>query len=60
MILIVIDALRQDSLSSGGSPFPTTPILDSLSKESIVFKKTIANGNWTKPSMIPFYLGNRV
>ncbi len=55
VILIVIDALRQDSLSSGGSPFPTTPILDSLSKESIVFKKTIANGNWTKPSMISFF-----
>lgn len=55
VILIVIDALRQDSLSSGGSPFPTTPILDSLSRESIVFKKTIANGNWTKPSMISFF-----
>lgn len=55
VILIVIDALRQDSLSSGGSPFPTTPILDSFSKDSIIFKKTIANGNWTKPSMISFF-----
>lgn len=55
VILIVIDALRQDSLSSGGSPFPTTPVLDSFSKDSIVFKKTIANGNWTKPSMLSFF-----
>lgn len=55
VILIVIDALRQDSLSSGGSPFPTTPVLDSFSKDSIIFKKTIANGNWTKPSMLSFF-----
>lgn len=55
VILIVIDALRQDSLSSAGSPFPTTPVLDSFSKESIVFKNTIANGNWTKPSMLSFF-----
>ncbi|WP_083244166.1 sulfatase [Leptospira tipperaryensis] len=55
VILIVIDALRQDALSSGGSPFPTTPVLDSLSKDSIVFKNTIANGNWTKPSMLSFF-----
>ncbi|MBM9579396.1 sulfatase-like hydrolase/transferase [Leptospira sp. 201903070] len=55
VILIVIDALRQDALSSGGSPFPTTPILDSLSKDSIVFQNTIANGNWTKPSMLSFF-----
>ncbi|WP_246838889.1 sulfatase [Leptospira yasudae] len=55
VILIVIDALRQDSLSSGGSPFPTTPFLDSFSKESIVFQNTIANGNWTKPSMLSFF-----
>lgn len=55
VILIVIDAFRQDSLSSGGSPFPTTPALDLFSKESIVFKKTIANGNWTKPSMLSFF-----
>ncbi|TGM53305.1 sulfatase [Leptospira adleri] len=55
VILIVIDALRQDALSSGGSPFPTTPVLDSLSKDSIVFKNTISNGNWTKPSMLSFF-----
>ncbi|WP_243397215.1 sulfatase-like hydrolase/transferase [Leptospira kmetyi] len=55
VILIVIDALRQDALSSAGSPFPTTPMLDSFSKESIVFKNTVANGNWTKPSMLSFF-----
>lgn len=55
VILIVIDAMRQDALSSAGSPFPTTPVLDSLSKESIVFRNTIANGNWTKPSMLSFF-----
>ncbi|WP_241547829.1 sulfatase [Leptospira stimsonii] len=55
VILIVIDALRQDALSSGGSLFPTTPVLDSFSKDSIVFRNTIANGNWTKPSMLSFF-----
>ncbi|EMP04867.1 hypothetical protein LEP1GSC124_2761 [Leptospira interrogans serovar Pyrogenes str. 200701872] len=28
-------------MSSGGSPFPTTPILDSFSKDSIIFKKRL-------------------
>lgn len=55
VILIVVDAMRQDSLSSGGSRLLTTPVLDRISEDSIVFKNTIANGNWTKPSMISFF-----
>ncbi|TGK33371.1 sulfatase [Leptospira gomenensis] len=55
VILIVVDAMRQDALSSAGSPVLTTPVLDRLSENSIVFKNTFSNGNWTKPSMISFF-----
>ncbi|EPG74060.1 arylsulfatase [Leptospira fainei serovar Hurstbridge str. BUT 6] len=55
LILIVVDALRQDRLGYGGSPVPTSPVLDRLASQSIVFEKAFANGNWTKPSMLSFF-----
>jgi arylsulfatase A-like enzyme len=52
VILVVIDSARKDAFGFMGSPFPATPHLDTLAKESIVFQNTFSNGNWTKPSMI--------
>ncbi|TGL60741.1 sulfatase [Leptospira sarikeiensis] len=57
VILIVVDALRPDRLGFGGSPVATSPHLDELAKDSVIFENTFANGNWTKPSMISFFTG---
>ncbi|WP_246052592.1 sulfatase [Leptospira semungkisensis] len=55
VILIVVDALRPDRLGFGGSTVPTSPYLDQLASESVVFENAFSNGNWTKPSMISFF-----
>lgn len=55
VILFVVDALRPDRLGFGGSPVQTSPNLDKLAEESIVFENAFANGNWTKPSMLSFF-----
>lgn len=55
IILILVDAMRYDSLSSNGSSLFTTPNLDEISKESILFTSHFANANWTKPSMTSMF-----
>ncbi len=55
IILIVVDAMRYDSLSSNGSLLFTTPNLDEISKESILFTSHFVNANWTKPSMTSMF-----
>lgn len=55
LILIVVDSLRPDRLGFGGSPVPTSPVLDRLASESVIFENAFANGNWTKPSMLSFF-----
>jgi arylsulfatase A-like enzyme len=55
VILIVIDSARKDFFGSYGFPYPITPNMDALAKESVVFENPFANGNWTKPSMMSFF-----
>ncbi len=55
IILFVIDALRADSLSFTGLKIPTSPNIDELAEDSIVFPKAFVNANWTKPSMLSMF-----
>ena len=55
VILLVIDAFRTDTLDFYESKFSITPNLSELSKNSIIFKNSFSNANWTKPSMFSFF-----
>ncbi|TGN09822.1 sulfatase [Leptospira ilyithenensis] len=55
VILIVLDSARKDFFGSYGFPYPITPNMDQLAKESVFFENPFSNGNWTKPSMISFF-----
>ena len=46
VILLTVDTLRADHLSGFGYELPTTPFLDSLAKESVVFQNAVPT--WTK------------
>ena len=47
LILITVDCLRADHTGFMGYDRPTTPFLDRLAAESMVFPKAIArNQNW--------------
>jgi arylsulfatase A-like enzyme len=62
IVLIVVDTLRADSLSSDGYPRPISPGIESLARESVVFPRAFTVGSNTSTSMaalmtgrLPFY-----
>jgi arylsulfatase A-like enzyme len=50
LILISLDTLRADHVGCYGYPRPTTPTIDGIAHEGVVFERTIANSPWTLPS----------
>jgi len=57
VLFFVIDALRADHLGYHGYNYNTSPFLDDLSKESLVFKSCYANNNSTEPSSTTIVTG---
>ena len=59
--LIVIDTLRADHLSCYGYATPsgekTSPIIDSLAQEGMLFPVVHAQAPWTRPSMASLHTG---
>ena len=51
LILINIDTLRPSHLGWFGYPRPTSPFLDSLAQECVLFEQTSAQASWTPPSV---------
>ena len=51
VILYVVDALRADHMSLYGYPKETSPFLDELSRQGLVFRHGYAPSTWTKPSI---------
>jgi arylsulfatase A-like enzyme len=52
VILITIDALRPDHLGCYGYERNTSPNIDRLAKEGILFKNAVAQASWTLPSFV--------
>ncbi len=50
LVLITIDTLRADHMSSFGYPIATTPFLDRLAAEGTLFTRAYAHSATTKPS----------
>ncbi len=50
ILLIIVDALRADHLSAYGYARPTSPNIDRLAGEGILFENAIATSSWTLPS----------
>lgn len=57
IILIVIDALRADHLGCYGYSRDTSPEIDKLAKEGIIFKNMLAQSSWTKPATASILTG---
>lgn len=51
IILITIDALRPDHLSCYGYKRNTSPNIDKLTEEGVMFSQVISQGPWTPPSI---------
>lgn len=57
IVLIALDPLRADELSSYGNPRPVTPTLDSLAKKGFLFTQVFAVSPWTLPSAMSLLTG---
>lgn len=60
VILITIDSLRASNLSCLGYPVKTSPYLDKLAKEGILFKNAISCGPDTPTSITPLLTSSYV
>jgi len=50
VLLITIDTLRADHLTSYGYTRPTSPVLDGLAAEGVLFARAYSQSSWTKPA----------
>ncbi len=55
--LIMLDTVRADHLSTYGYSRPTTPFLDHLAKQGVVFENVVAPCSWTLPSQGSIFTG---
>jgi arylsulfatase A-like enzyme len=57
VVLIVVDTLRADHLSTYGYGLPTSPHLDQLTDGGVRFERAFAQSSWTAPSMVSLMTG---
>jgi arylsulfatase A-like enzyme len=57
LIVISIDSLRADHVGCYGYAAPTTPSLDRLAAEGVVFRRAYAPSPWTLPSHASLFTG---
>ena len=57
VVLIVVDTLRADHLSSYGYELPTSPHLDQLTEDGVRFERAFSQSSWTAPSMVSLMTG---
>jgi arylsulfatase A-like enzyme len=60
ILLIVIDTLRADHVSSYGYSRPTTPQIDQLANHGVLFENAIAPSSWSLPSHASLVTGRAV
>lgn len=54
VIFYVIDGGDADLMSLYGYDQPTTPFLDQLASEAVIFDRAYSNSSWTQPSTVSF------
>lgn len=57
VVLIVVDALNARHVGTYGYERNTTPHMDSIAKEGLVFTQWISNSPWTRPSFTTILTG---
>jgi arylsulfatase A-like enzyme len=57
VVLVVVDTLRADRLSTYGYGRPTSPRLDALAREGTVFEEACSTSSWTWPATASLFTG---
>lgn len=57
IVLVTLDTTRADRLGLYGYPRPTSPNLDRLAEESLVFERAVSTSSWTLPAHASMFTG---
>ena len=57
-VLILLDTLRADRLSAYGYPESTSPNIDALAEDGVLFETVVSSGAWTLPGMAGIFAGD--
>ncbi len=57
MLLVSIDSLRADHLGAYGYDKPTSPFIDKLAREGVVFERALSSTSWTLPAHTALFTG---
>jgi len=57
ILLVSVDTLRADHLGAYGYARPTSPAIDRLAAEGLLFRHAVAQAQWTLPSMASLHSG---
>lgn len=57
VLVIVVDTLRADHLSTFGYARPTSPHLDAIARQGVLFENAISTSSWTLPAHESFLSG---
>lgn len=55
VVLVLVDTLRADHLGAYGYPHPTSPAIDALAGEGVLFERAISASTWTKPAVASLF-----
>jgi len=57
ILLVILDATRVDACSCYGCPHLTTPALDEIAREGVLFEQAISSAPWTLPAFASIFTG---
>jgi arylsulfatase A-like enzyme len=57
VLLVSIDSLRADRLGCYGNPRPTSPTVDRLAREGVLFERAVSPTSWTLPAHVTLFTG---
>ena len=57
VLIVLIDALRQDHMSCYGYPLKTTPRAEAFAADAVVFTQLMPQSSWTRPSVATLMTG---
>jgi choline-sulfatase len=57
VLLLTVDTFRPDRLSGQGNERKTSPHLDRLGEEGVVFEQTMSSSSWTTPGLMSVLTG---
>lgn len=55
IVVVLIDTLRADRVGAYGYPRPTTPHLDRLAAQGLLFERAMSVSSWTRPAVASLF-----